>query len=141
MRPVTVMGKEEKAMCNLTVATKNKAVGTFGKVKGMASQAFNGMLCLATMAMCSVNAFASFTINTGYQVKDVSGLNPEALILGLAFWLCRLVGISMLIFGIYGYVTARKDGEAESMNGAIGKLVSGAVLLMMPTVLQAIGII
>ena len=136
MRPVTVMGKEEKAMYNSTVATKNKAVGTFGKVKGMASQAFNGMLCLATMAMCSVNAFAGFSINTGYQIKDVQNLNPEQLILGLAFWLCRLVGISMLIFGIYGYVTARKDGEAESMNGAIGKLVSGAVLLMMPTVLQ-----
>lgn len=142
MRPVTVMGKEEKAMCNLAVATKNKAVGTFGKVKGMAAQAFNGMLCLATMAMCSVNAFAGgFTINTQYTVGNVSNLNPESLILGLAFWLCRLVGISMLIFGIYGYVTARKDGEAESMNGAIGKLVSGAVLLMMPTVLQAVGII
>ena len=90
MRPVTVMGKEEKAMYNSTVATKNKAVGTFGKVKGMASQAFNGMLCLATMAMCSVNAFAGFSINTGYQIKDVQNLNPEQLILGLAFWLCRL---------------------------------------------------
>ena len=44
-------------------------------------------------------------------------------------------------WGIYGYVTARKDGEAEAMNGALGKLISGAVLIGMKGVLKMLGIV
>ena len=67
---------------------------------------------------------------------DIAGI-----IVGLALWICQLVGIGMLIWGIYGYVTARKDGEAESMNGAIGKLVSGCVLIGMKGILNALHIV
>jgi hypothetical protein len=81
-------------------------------------------------------------INTDYELSNKIGeMNPEALIIGLALWISRLIGTGMLIWGIYGYVTARKDGEAESMNGALGKLISGLVLICMPAVLQGLGVI
>lgn len=70
------------------------------------------------------------------QPDEIAGV-----IVGLALWVCQLVGIGMLIWGIYGYVTARKDGEAESMNGAISKLVSGCVLIGMKGILQMLDIV
>ena len=98
-----------------------------------------------TSALCSFNAYAAgggLNIDTNYSVNtNVASTNPEGLIIGLAVWVCRLIGIGMLIWGIYGYVTARKDGEAEAMNGAIGKLVAGLVLICMPAVLRGLNII
>lgn len=77
------------------------------------------------------------TVSQKFQdPNDIAGI-----IVGLALWICQLVGIGMLIWGIYGYVTARKDGEAESMNGAISKLVSGCVLIGMKGILQLLGIV
>lgn len=99
-----------------------------------------GASAAITSLMFTVNAYA-LDIDTDYTVTDVgTDFNIEGLIIGLALWLCRLVGVGMLIWGIYGYVTARKDGEAEAMNGSLGKLISGAVLIGMPSVLQAIGL-
>ncbi len=87
-------------------------------------------------------AMADLQINHDYNVSsDIGNTNPEQLIIGLAMWIARLIGIGMLIWGVYGYVTARKDGEAESMNGALGKLISGLVLICMPSVLKGLGIL
>ena len=111
------------------------------KLKNFAGKAAAGISMAITYVMCSVNAFA-LKIEHSYTIKDDIGTtNPEGLILGLAFWISRLVGIGMLVWGIYGYVTARKDGEAESMNGALGKLISGIVLIAMPGVMTALNII
>lgn len=125
------------------IAAKAKNVGdtVFAYIGKKAKTVHNWLFGAMTFAACTMNAYATSDISTEYTIGDLSGLNAEGLILGLAFWLCRLIGISMLVFGIYGYVTARKDGEAESMNGAIGKLVSGIVLILMPSILQGIGII
>lgn len=82
------------------------------------------------------------TVNTDTVASKFSDTNAIAsLVVGLALWICQLVGIGMLIWGIYGYVTARKDGEAEAMNGALGKLISGAVLIGMKGILSVIGIV
>ena len=48
---------------------------------------------------------------------------------------CRHVHLGHLVR------TARKDGEAEAMNGALGKLISGAVLIGMKGVLKMLGIV
>lgn len=94
--------------------------------------------------------YAFFATNSGFGVSvdmDTVSQNFQdpndiaGIIVGLALWICQLVGIGMLIWGIYGYVTARKDGEAESMNGAISKLVSGCVLIGMKGILQLLGIV
>lgn len=87
-------------------------------------------------------AMADLQISHDYNISsDIGNTNPEQLIIGLAMWIARLIGIGMLIWGVYGYVTARKDGEAESMNGALGKLISGLVLICMPSVLTGLGIL
>lgn len=91
--------------------------------------------------MCRFPAFAMSGLNKTYTIADTTNFNPESMILNLAFWISRLVGIGMLVWGIYGYVTARKDGEAESMNGALGKLISGCVLIAMPSVMKGLGIL
>lgn len=112
-----------------------------GKVRMLSQKAMTAASIGMAYAMCSMNALA-VNIKHDYTVKDPgTNFNPEGLILGLAFWIARLVGIGMLVWGIYGYVTARKDGEAESMNGAIGKLISGVVLIAMPSVMTGLGII
>lgn len=99
--------------------------------------------CTGLSSVTAMTSYASgLTIDHNYKIAPgAATLDPEGLIIGLAVWICRLVGIAMLIWGIYGYVTARKDGEAESMNGAIGKLISGIVLVAMPTILRALNII
>lgn len=122
-------------------ATDTKSAEAMSKVKAKVTELAVAASTIVTYVMCSVNVFA-VNIKHDYTVKDPgTNFNPEGLILGLAFWIARLVGIGMLVWGIYGYVTARKDGEAESMNGAIGKLISGVVLIAMPSVLTALGII
>ena len=74
--------------------------------------------------------------------QNFSDMNATmSIVIGLAIWICRITGVGMLIWGIYGYVTARKDGEAEAMNGALGKLISGAVLIGMQGILHALGIV
>lgn len=81
-------------------------------------------------------------VDTDAVASKFSDTNAIAsLVVGLALWICQLVGIGMLIWGIYGYVTARKDGEAEAMNGALGKLISGAVLIGMKGILAVLGIV
>ena len=87
----------------------------------------------------------------GFEIPTVNSQNLSAKFsdpnavggrgVGLALWICQMVGVGMLIWGIYGYVNARKDGEAEAMNGALGKLISGAVLIGMKGVLQILGIV
>lgn len=120
-----------------------KPVKIAGKIKAWAGQTAKMASAAAAYGMCTMDAFATgVNINSNYQIKnDIGNVNPEGLILGLAFWIARLVGIGMLVWGIYGYVTARKDGEAESMNGALGKLISGLVLICMPSVMTGLGII
>lgn len=113
---------------------------TIERVGSVSRRAITALGIYSVYAMSSINAFA-VTIKHDYTVKDMSNVNPEGLILGLAFWICRIIGVAMLVWGIYGYVTARKDGEAESMNGAIGKLISGVVLIAMPNVLTGLDII
>ena len=87
-------------------------------------------------------AFEIPTVNSQNLSQKFSDPNQiMGMVVGLALWICQMVGVGMLIWGIYGYVTARKDGEAEAMNGALGKLISGAVLIGMKGVLKMLGIV
>lgn len=127
-----IVKKENEKMNNEKFRKVAKRVA---KVAAGASATVEVMMMNAMMAM-AVN------IDTGYSLsQNIGDTNPEQLIIGLAMWIARLIGTGMLIWGIYGYVTARKDGEAESMNGALGKLISGLVLICMPSVLKGLKIL
>lgn len=127
-----IVKKENEKMNNEKF---RKAAKRVAKVAAGASATVEVMMMNAMMAM-AVN------IDTDYSLsQNIGDTNPEQLIIGLAMWIARLIGTGMLIWGIYGYVTARKDGEAESMNGALGKLISGLVLICMPSVLKGLKIL
>lgn len=108
----------------------------------------NRVSALATVAVLAIRypyAFFAFevpTVNSATLSTKFSDPNQiMGIVVGLALWICQMVGVGMFIWGIYGYVTARKDGEAEAMNGALGKLISGAVLIGMKGVLKILGIV
>ena len=126
-------------MKSIRKTISNTTEKLFKRLKIMAGAGTFAFVSVTT----AISSYASgLTIDHNYKIAPgAASLDPEGLIIGLAVWICRLVGIAMLIWGIYGYVTARKDGEAESMNGAIGKLISGIVLVAMPTILRALNII
>lgn len=65
----------------------------------------------------------------------------QSLVLNIIFWFLRVTGVVVLMWGIYGMVTAKKDGDADSINQAMMKCVFGAVFLCMPGILKALKII
>jgi len=90
-----------------------------------------------------INAFA-VTITPGVTVDyfdKYTGDNIAGLILGTVFWVLRVSGVILLMYGIYGYVTAKKDGEANNINGAIVKIVFALIFLTMPWIFKSLGII
>lgn len=118
---------------------KNKIAKNVAKAAASLSMAMQVMMARTMVALAGTSG--GLTIDTNKSLSsNIGEVNPETLIIGLALWMSRLIGTGMLIWGVYGYVTARKDGEAESMNGALGKLISGLVLICMPTVLSALGV-
>lgn len=119
---------------------KNKIAKNVAKAAASLSMAMQVMMARTMVALAGSSG--GLTIDTSKSLSSsIGNVNPEQLIIGLALWMSRLIGTGMLIWGVYGYVTARKDGEAESMNGALGKLISGLVLICMPTVLSALGVL
>lgn len=122
---------------NLTVSDRKKNMLT--KVLAAAKR---GFLVLNLILANTMTAYATVNIDTNFNVSpSIGNMNPEGLIIGIGVWVARLIGIGMLIWGIYGYFTARKDGEAESMNAALGKLTSGIALILMPNILRGLKII
>lgn len=121
-----------------------------GKAGQKGAKAANGIAAAAAVAALAIRYPYAFYAS-GFEVPTVNSQNLSqkfsdpnqimGIVVGLALWICQMVGVGMFIWGIYGYVTARKDGEAEAMNGALGKLISGAVLIGMKGVLKMLGII
>ena len=117
-----------------------------GKAGQKGAKAANGIAAAAAAAALAIRYPYAFYAS-GFEVPTVKSQkfsDPNqimGIVVGLALWICQMVGVGMFIWGIYGYVTARKDGEAEAMNGALGKLISGAVLIGMKGVLKMLGII
>ena len=60
----------------------------------------NCMAAFVAFVSCMIwrlNAFA-LNIDTNYTVKSgVANVNPEGLVLGVSFWICRLIGIGMSV--------------------------------------------
>lgn len=75
------------------------------------------------------------------QFDSWTGDNISGFLLGTIFWILRIAGVLVFMWGIYGLVTGKKDGEADSMNQAMVKVVFGCVFLTMPYILKALGVI
>lgn len=63
------------------------------------------------------------------------------VILGTVFWLLRLIGIVLLLFGLYTAITAKKDGDASEINNGQLRIIFGVLFLAMPQILKGLKII
>ena len=144
-----ILRKGKKAMSK-GMSLSMPAIGRKEKGEAVASKVGRNVAVAASMVSFAIRyPYAFFA--SGFDIPTVNSStlsqkfgDPNAImgmVVGLALWICQMVGVGMLIWGIYGYVTARKDGEAEAMNGALGKLISGAVLIGMKGVLTLLGIV
>ncbi len=119
--------------------------------EGQKGKGFTNRIAAAATAVSLAIRYPYMFFAAGFDIPTVNSQNLSTkfsdpnqimgIVVGLALWICQMVGVGMFIWGIYGYVTARKDGEAEAMNGALGKLISGAVLIGMKGVLKMLGIV
>lgn len=124
-----------KTMCTV----KDKAGEMINKAGAVATAVV--MMAKYPYVFLAANGLPDVNVSNNLA-QNFSDMNAVmSIVIGLAIWICRITGVGMLIWGIYGYVTARKDGEAEAMNGALGKLISGAVLIGMQGILHALGIV
>lgn len=92
----------------------------------------------------TMNALADLKITPDITVDDFNNLTGdtvESTVLWIVFFILRLVGVIVLIWGIYGYLTAKKDGEADQINVAMTKVIFGSYFLCMPWILSKIGVI
>ena len=90
-----------------------------------------------------LHAYA-MTISPNVKASDFDAytiLQFQSLVLNIIFWFLRVTGVVVLMWGIYGVVTAKKDGDADSINQAMLKLIFGTVFLCMPGILKALKII
>lgn len=62
-------------------------------------------------------------------------------IIGFTLWVLRVAGVVCIIWGVYGFVVSRKDGDADGINMGILKFGIGLVLTCMPSILKAAQII
>lgn len=113
------------------------------RFRQLCSRAFAmwSMFCLA--AVCQVNTYA-MTVKPDITVDEFNnytGDNVAGMLLGITFWICRVFGVVIIMWGIYSIITAKKDGDADTINISIVKLIFGAVLLGMPSILKGLGII
>lgn len=126
--------KNSQAVC----AVEEKSSNLVNKVGAIATTAVM-MVKYPYVFLATGLPNVNVSSNLDSKFSDMNAV--MSMVIGLAIWICRITGVGMLIWGIYGYVTARKDGEAEAMNGALGKLISGAVLIGMQGILKALGIV
>ena len=71
-----------------------------------------------------------------YTLGGMSGV-----ILGTMFWLLRIIGGLLIMYGIYRSFTAKKDGDANEINKGQLSLIFGLLFLAMPQILRGLKII
>lgn len=108
---------------------------------------FSRMLSIGTvLCLTAVSQIGSYAMTvkpdiTVDEFNNYTGDNVVGMLLGITFWICRLFGVVIIMWGIYSIVTAKKDGDADSINISIIKLMFGVVLVGMPSIMRALGII
>ena len=101
------------------------------------------LAALITTASFPISSYAT-TIRQDAKPSDFDAFtisNAPGYIMGVAFWILRIVGVVLLIAGIGTTVSARKDGEADEINVGVIKIVAGVMFLGLPNILKALGVI
>lgn len=99
------------------------------------------LLTISCVLQYTFISLAAPTSITDSKFASMDADKVPSLILGTVIWLLRIVGVLVLMSGIYKVLVARKSGEAEDINMAMIKLVIGACFIAFPGILKAIGVI
>lgn len=97
----------------------------------------------AFAGLMPIRSYAS-VLRPDAQPSDFDALTLDeapGYILGVAFWVVRLIGIILIIAGIYNYAMAKKDGDADEITVGIVKTCIGTLFLVLPRILKALGVI
>ena len=100
---------------------------------------------LSSLLLSFQYAFTAFATNNvsidDEKFKSMSVDGVPSLIIGTVIWGLRIIGVVVLMVGIYRFTSARKSGEADDMNGAMMKLIIGVCFISFAAILKAINII
>ena len=103
-----------------------------------------GLIGVSLFLQNTMTSFA-FKINANAVARDFDNYtisDLQGLMLGTTFWLLRMVGIVAVIWGVYSFISAKKQGgDSRSYAIAVTKLTLGLVLIVLPAVLKAANII
>ena len=101
------------------------------------------MLSLALAAKGAITTLASDLPSSvdDERFKNMNAKGVPGMILGTVFWIMRLVGVLVVMSGIYKLLVARKDGEAEEINMAMMKIILGLCFIGFPWILTALHIV
>ena len=114
-----------------------------GSLQKMKHPATKMVITLALIALTPLTAYASI-LRSDAKPSDFDALtltDAPGYIMGIAFWVVRIIGILLIIAGIYSYAMAKKDGDADEITVGLVKTCIGALFLSLPYILKALGII
>ena len=93
-------------------------------------------------------SFTSYAITIGGNAKvndkrfiSMSLTEVPSMIINTVFWVLRIVGVVVLIGGIYRLTTARSNGDADEINAAMIKCTVGGLFLCMPAIMKALNLV
>ena len=114
-------------------------INTKQRINRMKSILFGMALCIPQQ-MC-VYGFPISPNVTAADFDDKTLAGAAGIILGTVFWILRLLGAILAIYGIYATIVAKKDGDANEMNKGQMKFLFGILFLAMPQLLRGLKII
>ena len=127
--------------CFNTAHTRGKyPLGSLQKMKHPITKM---VTALAATALTPLTAYA-FVLRPDANPSDFDALtltDAPGYIMGIAFWVVRIIGLILIIAGIYSYAMAKKDGDADEITVGLVKTCIGALFLSLPYILKALGII
>ena len=111
-------------------------------MNGLGTKAKNGIRSLAIMGTALMYNLAATQIDTNYSVNQNADAD-KALggLIGLVIFAFRIGGIVDMIIGFATFAKTMKDNNGDKRGQAIAELVSGFIILMIPTFLKTIGVL
>lgn len=107
------------------------------KLKNAAQRA----MILGTSAMYGLSAKA-LDISTDYEVnQDADASKALGGLIGLVIFAFRIGGIVDMIIGFATFAKTFKENNGDKRGQAIAEIVSGFIILMIPTFLKSIGVL
>lgn len=115
----------------------NKMIGVTERLWAKGKKAIVGVGSAATMAMASTSpAFAATQIKTDLDTETVIGG-----ILDVIFKIALYIGIVIAVVGVFSFILAFKDDNAEAQSRGIRLAIVGCALIGLKVLVELTGLI